>query len=278
MILPGQSSLDITGSLKIDTHETYREINCQTYLNLFESNAVEHKINKETFLTELTYRIAGLNGKHFPAVNSKAGTPLPFKELFIISPGDRDSLAMVDNKDKEVKDFRLMAIPPDGALSSHPIFVNFKSNYLEAYFNKYPPRKHVYMVRLISAIIPTSMEKLSDGNEPNILFVRTNGLNDAKRIHVVDGTQVDCLGIINLNAIKIWSTHKTYDNQVAVTFENSSDATPQHISFPFRVRNTSNLARFEISLHSGKNMELIKFGGKAQKAPVFILDVSIRTK
>ena len=169
-----------------------------------------------------------------------------------------DKLSVVDT-------FMVLGIQNPTQLDTlNPVFIDIWNSALYTSFvDKYPPEKFMYMIRLTSVAISTSMEKM----DMEILITCT-GLKDCKKADI-NGTREDIMAIIHTENIVNWAHLKNTPNWIntdLVDFLNIQE--PASTSFNFLTGSIHDISKFDISLKN-KNRELIRFGKGEQKIPQF---------
>ena len=111
-------------------------------------------------------------------------------------------------------------------------------------------------------------------NDTDVIFILTNGLNDAKKVFIGDSLE-SAIGVCYLSEIKKWEIIKGQSKRVQAVFSNSENYfTRSHFSFSFITRNLSDILKFSITLVDGEN-KLIKFKDGEDKIPILTFDIQI---
>ena len=121
-------------------------------------------------------------------------------------------------------------------------------NKLLFYSNRY---KYRFIAN--SLLFSSSIKK-----DTNVIFITTNGLNDAKNVSI-NGKLYQGVGVIFISEIEDWEKIKTESHWTNVLLNDSIyPIAAKHFAFGFETRDLHNLLNFEFSLldEKGKIMNL----------------------
>ena len=112
-------------------------------------------------------------------------------------------------------------------------------------------------------------------NDTDVIFLISNGLNDAKNIFIKDKLEPG-IGICYLSEIKDWEIIKGQSKRVQAVFSDSEDFAGQssHLSLVFETKNLSDILKFSITLVDGEGTP-IKFKDGEDKVPIINFDIQI---
>ena len=112
-------------------------------------------------------------------------------------------------------------------------------------------------------------------NDTDVIFLISNGLNDARNIFIKDKLEPG-IGICYLSEIKDWEIIKGQSKRVQAVFSDSEDFVGQsnHLSLVFETRNLSDIFKFSITLVDGEGIP-IKFKDGEDKVPIINFDIQI---
>ena len=112
-------------------------------------------------------------------------------------------------------------------------------------------------------------------NDTDIIFLISNGLNDARNIFIKDKLEQG-IGICYLTEIKDWEIIKGQSKRVQAVFSDSENFVGQsnNLSLVFETRNLSDILKFSITLVDGEGIP-IKFKNGEDKVPIINFDIQI---
>ena len=115
---------------------------------------------------------------------------------------------------------------------------------------------------------------MSIKEDTNVIFITTNGLNDAKNI-LINRKLYQGIGVIFLSEIEDWEKIKTKSHWTNVLLTDSIyPIASKHFAFGFETRDLHNLLNFEFSLLD-KEVKLIQFKTGEDKIPALNFTILI---
>ena len=108
----------------------------------------------------------------------------------------------------------------------------------------------------------------------NVIFITTNGLNDAKYV-LINGKLVQGIGTIYISEIENWDKIKNKSHWTNVILTDTAiPIAAKHFAFAFETRDLHKLLNFEYSLLNVKG-ELLKFVNGEDKIPALNFSIQI---
>ena len=149
----------------------------------------------------------------------------------------------------------------------NPVHIHIKS---ESIIRRLLLKKNKYRFILKSLIFSSNIT-----NDTDVIFLISNGLNDAKNIYIKDKLEPG-IGICYLSEIKDWEIIKGQSKRVQAVFSDSEDFAGQssHLSLVFETKNLSDILKFSITLVDGEGTP-IKFKDGEYKVPIINFDIQI---
>ena len=110
--------------------------------------------------------------------------------------------------------------------------------------------------------------------DTNVIFITTNGLNDAKDI-IINEKLYQAIGEINISETENWDKikNKSFWTNVALTGA-EYPLIAKHFSFAFKTKDLHNILNFEYSLLDQK-ANLVTFTDTEKKIPAFNFTIQI---
>ena len=130
-------------------------------------------------------------------------------------------------------------------------------------------KRYKYRFIANSLLFSSSIKK-----DTNVIFITTNGLNDAKNI-LINGKLYQGIGIIFTSEIDSWEKIKTKSHWTNVLLTDSIyPIATKHFAFGFETRNLHNLLNFEFSLLDEEGI-FIQFKTGEDKIPALNFTIQI---
>ena len=182
------------------------------------------------------------------------GTPPKFYSdkiyISLVSRPKKNTLKRIYVKDT----FLFMGIQDLSQISTlNPIYIDVgrSPTFLE-FVNRYPPNKHMYRFRILSATISTSIT-----NMENDILVTCTGLNECKKGDV-NGKQEDILVVIHIENILNWNQLKSTSSWVNIDLTDYLEIQGAgNISFNFVTSSIYDISKFDITFKNGKGEAII---------------------
>ena len=110
--------------------------------------------------------------------------------------------------------------------------------------------------------------------DTNVIFITTNGLNDAKDI-IINGKLYQAIGEINISETENWDKikNKSFWTNVVLTGA-EYPLIAKHFSFAFKTKDLHNILNFEYSLLDQK-ANLVTFTDTEKKIPALNFTIQI---
>ena len=119
-----------------------------------------------------------------------------------------------------------------------------KLQYITAKYNENYLGTATNVINIINSLWISS----SIVQETNVIFLISNGLNDA-RTSVINGKIYKSIGVVNVNEKANWTELKGKSKWVNIVFNDSENPTlAKHFAFAFETTNLNDLLNFELSL------------------------------
>ena len=119
-----------------------------------------------------------------------------------------------------------------------------KLQYITAKYNENYLGTATNVINIINSLWISS----SIVQETNVIFLISNGLNDA-RTSVINGKIYKSIGVVNVNEKANWTELKGKSKWVNIVFNDSENPTlAKHFAFAFETTNLNDLLNFELGL------------------------------
>ena len=155
---------------------------------------------------------------------------------------------------------------------SNPVEIATHDSEVQSKLSRYGNQHYKYRFIVNSLLISSSIVQ-----ETNIIFLISNGLNDA-RTSLIDWKICKSIGAVNVNEITKWTELKgksKWVNIVNIVFKDSENPTlAKHFTFAFETTNLNDLLNFELSLLEGK-AKPIKIASTEQKLPALTFTIQL---
>ena len=125
----------------------------------------------------------------------------------------------------------------------NPVEITIHNSQIQRKLSRYGNQRYKYRFIINSLWINSSIVQ-----ETNVIFLISNGLNDA-RTSVINGKIYKSIGVVNVNEKANWTELKGKSKWVNIVFNDSENPTlAKHFAFAFETTNLNDLLNFELSL------------------------------
>ena len=125
----------------------------------------------------------------------------------------------------------------------NPVEITIHNSQIQRKLSRYGNQRYKYRFIINSLWINSSIVQ-----ETNVIFLISNGLNDA-RTSVINGKIYKSIGVVNVNEKANWTELKRKSKWVNIVFNDSENPTlAKHFAFAFETTNLNDLLNFELSL------------------------------
>ena len=125
----------------------------------------------------------------------------------------------------------------------NPVEITIHNSQIQRKLSRYGNQRYKYRLIINSLWINSSIVQ-----ETNVIFLISNGLNDA-RTSVINGKIYKSIGVVNVNEKANWTELKGKSKWVNIVFNDSENPTlAKHFAFAFETTNLNDLLNFELSL------------------------------
>ena len=125
----------------------------------------------------------------------------------------------------------------------NPVEITIHNSQIQRKLSRYGNQRYKYRFIINSLWINSSIVQ-----ETNVIFLISNGLNDA-RTSVINGKIYKSIGVVNVNEKANWTELKGKSKWVNIVFNDSENSTlAKHFAFAFETTNLNDLLNFELSL------------------------------
>ena len=129
----------------------------------------------------------------------------------------------------------------------NPVEITIHNSEIQSKLSRYANQRHKYRFIVNSLLISSSIVQ-----ETNIIFLISNGLNDA-RTSLINGKVYKIIGVVNVNELTNWTELNGKSKWVDIVFNDSENPTlAKHFAFAFETTNLNDLLNFELSLLDNK--------------------------
>ena len=127
------------------------------------------------------------------------------------------------------------------------IEINIRDSKIQEKLSRYGTQRYKYRFIVDSLLISSSVAQ-----DPNVIFLICNGLNDARDL-LINGKLYKSICVTNISKIKDWTKLKGVSKWINIIFNDSENPTlAKHFAFTFETVNLSNLLNFQLSLLDDK--------------------------
>ena len=125
----------------------------------------------------------------------------------------------------------------------NPVEITIHNSQIQRKLSRYGNQRYKYRFIINKLWINSSIVQ-----ETNVIFLISNGLNDA-RTSVINGKIYKSIGVVNVNEKANWTELKGKSKWVNIVFNDSENPTlAKHFAFAFETTNLNDLLNFELSL------------------------------
>ena len=125
----------------------------------------------------------------------------------------------------------------------NPVEITIHNSQIQRKLSRYGNQRYKYRFIINSLWINSSIVQ-----ETNVIFLISNGLNDA-RTSLINGKIYKSIGVGNVNEKANWTELKGKSKWVNIVFNDSENPTlAKHFAFAFETTNLNDLLNFELSL------------------------------
>ena len=125
----------------------------------------------------------------------------------------------------------------------NPVEITIHNSQIQRKLSRCGNQRYKYRFIINSLWINSSIVQ-----ETNVIFLISNGLNDA-RTSVINGKIYKSIGVVNVNEKANWTELKGKSKWVNIVFNDSENPTlAKHFAFAFETTNLNDLLNFELSL------------------------------
>ena len=129
----------------------------------------------------------------------------------------------------------------------NPVEITIHNSQIQRKLSRYGNQRYKYRFIINSLWISSSIVQ-----ETNVIFLISNGLNDA-RTSLITGKIYKSIGVVNVNEKANWTELKGKSKWVNIVFNDSENPTlSKHFAFAFETTNLNDLLNFELSLLDDK--------------------------
>ena len=129
----------------------------------------------------------------------------------------------------------------------NPVEITIHNSQIQRKLSRYGNQRYKYRFIINSLWISSSIVQ-----ERNVIFLISNGLNDA-RTSLINGKIYKSIGVVNVNKKANWTELKGKSKWVNIVFNDSENPTlSKHFAFAFETTNLNDLLNFELSLLDNK--------------------------
>ena len=129
----------------------------------------------------------------------------------------------------------------------NPVEITIHNSQIQRKLSRYGNQRYKYRFIINSLWISSSIVQ-----ERNVIFLISNGLNDA-RTSLINGKIYKSIGVVNVNEKANWTELKGKSKWVNIVFNDSENPTlSKHFAFAFETTNLNDLLNFELSLLDDK--------------------------
>ena len=249
--------------------ELNKKIQCYGYISLLYNNSDEQLVNSK-------------NRLKFNVIKSTQ------KEFLTLKLEDFLTPKKIETTDSKIKNFSILASEEKNMKIIDEIKIEDLQNF-EQYKNINPISIHItdpevqtklmfYSKRNKYRFIANSLLFSSSiKDDTKVIFITTNGLNDAKVI--LNSSKIfQAIGIIYISEIKNWNKIKQESHWTSVTLTDSIfPIAAKHFAFGFETTDLHNLLNFEYLLINDKG-NLLQFKQGEEKIPALNFTIQIVLK